>query len=88
VAGNVSTFGVTFHSMVEEVDAGPIHAVRRFEIPYGSTRTELDVATYSVLVELARGLAGPLGNMRHRFALSGDQWVETRQSMATMRGPT
>lgn len=72
-ARHVRTFGVTFHSMVAEVDAGPIHAVRRFAVPAGATRSELDVLTYATLVELARSLAEPLGNMPHRFAPSGDQ---------------
>jgi methionyl-tRNA formyltransferase len=76
VAQGAQTFGVTFHTMVEEVDAGTIHAVRRVTVPSGTTRADLDVLTYAALAELAHSLAGPLGNMRHRFGPSGHQWVK------------
>lgn len=74
VASNARSFGVTFHTMVEQVDAGPIHGVRRFVIPMGTTRPDLDVLTYGALAELAHDLADRLGNMRHGFTASGDQW--------------
>ena len=34
-------YGITVHFMSEKLDAGPIIAVRRFDIPKGSTRTQL-----------------------------------------------
>jgi hypothetical protein len=74
VEEGVSEFGVTFHTMVEDVDAGPIHEVRRFTVPPGTSRAELDALTFAELAKLAHALAPRLGNLHCRFALSGEQW--------------
>jgi methionyl-tRNA formyltransferase len=70
----VSTFGVTFHTMVEEVDAGPIHEVRRFPVPDGVSRSDLDALTFHALVRLAREMAPRLANPAATFPASSERW--------------
>lgn len=38
-------------SMVEQVDAGPIDAIRRVAVPAGTIHTQLDVLTYAALID-------------------------------------
>ena len=44
-------FGVTFHKLVEELDAGPIVATRAFEICDDATANEVDARCISVGIE-------------------------------------
>ncbi len=50
-------FGVTAHVMVAEIDAGPILAVRSFDIPPGIGHRSLDELTFPALLSLVRSLA-------------------------------
>jgi methionyl-tRNA formyltransferase len=66
-AGHRSSFGVTFHSMIDEVNAGPIYALRRFSIEEPADEEAITVAAYGNLLWLAAEVAGGLGDPTHRF---------------------
>jgi methionyl-tRNA formyltransferase len=80
-AQGATTFGVTFHSMIEEVDAGPIHALRRFSIEGLRDEEQIGIATYGHLMWLAVEVIGRLSDPNHRFEESGCNWgtVKTRR---------
>ena len=49
---NAKTYGVTCHHMDPRVDSGDIYAVRRFDIPPGSTVDALQRASHAVMLDL------------------------------------
>lgn len=67
-------FGATFHTMSEVVDAGTIHAVRRFLFNPALSRAELDVLAYRECLYLAQQQARRLGDLCDVFQPSGDEW--------------
>ena len=47
------SYGVTLHHMIEDVDAGPIIAVRRFDLQQGASLEEIEMLTYQYALQLA-----------------------------------
>lgn len=76
--GGSNTYGVTFHTMAEKVDAGPIHAVRRFALPVPSSENEIEVMAYRALLELVTELAPTLADVHARFPRSSEVWLRNR----------
>lgn len=84
------SFGVTFHSMIEEVDAGPIHALRRFSVEDPADEEAISVATYGNLLWLAAEVADGLGDPSHQFQRLPIGWgrsVTTRRDYVALTTP-
>lgn len=71
---NAITFGVTCHEMAEDVDSGPIIAVRRFPITPTMNRESLDIATYNQVLELVKELATALMDTTQPLAHGAETW--------------
>lgn len=69
------TFGVTFHTMTEKVDAGPIHEVRRFPLQVGATPEDIEVLAYQSLLNMIVQLAPVLADVHAKFEVSGETWL-------------
>ena len=72
------SFGVTFHSMIEEVDAGPIHALRQFSVEDPADEEAISVAAYGHLLWLAAEVADQLGDPNHQFEQLPIGWGRAR----------
>lgn len=68
------TFGVTFHRLVSEVDAGPIYATRRFALTPGMTEAQVSELAYLELLRLVREVAPLLADFHASFIPNGDVW--------------
>ena len=89
-ADRASSFGVTFHSMIEEVDAGPIHALRRFSVDGAADEEAISVAAYGNLLWLAAEVADGLGDPDHRFDRLPIGWgrpLTTRRDYIALTSP-
>jgi hypothetical protein len=69
-----SRFGVTAHAMVQKVDAGPIIAVDRFEIPTGASVATLEGCAYARLARLFWSLSKALATQTDPFAELPIRW--------------
>lgn len=91
-AEHAISFGVTFHSMIEEVDAGPIHALRQFSVEETADEEAISVAAYGHLMWLAAEVADGLGNPHHRFEQLPIGWgrakTTKRDYLALISSPT
>jgi methionyl-tRNA formyltransferase len=67
-------FGVTVHSMVEKVDAGPIVHVERFDISAESTVAVLEGRAYVRLIKLFRSLSKKLSTQIQPFKETSICW--------------
>lgn len=76
------TFGVTFHRMIAQVDAGPIYAVRRFGIDYPCDEETLGARIYRALLALVDDLAPALAAPDTSFTASGERWTGRRTTRA------
>lgn len=75
----VKTFGVTFHSMAERVDEGPIITAEWFTVPDGCDLEALDTLAFKALVSLFQRLAKRLATDRallkpKPIGWSGKKW--------------
>ena len=52
--------------MIEEVDAGPIHALRRFSVDVAADEEAISVAAHGNLLWLAAEVADGVGDPDHR----------------------
>jgi methionyl-tRNA formyltransferase len=73
--GRSTTFGVTFHTMAEKVDTGPIHAVRRFALQVPSSIHEIEILAYRASLELVAELAPVLADVHAIFPTSNEVWA-------------
>ena len=90
-ADRASSFGVTFHSMIEAVNAGPIHALRRFSVDGEADEEAISVAAHGNLLWLAAEVADGLGDPNHRFERLPIAWgrpVTTRRDYLTLSSPS
>ena len=86
-AEHARSFGVTFHSMSAEADAGAIYALRRFPVDDPADEESIAVAAYGHLMWLAAEVASRLGNPKHRFEHLPIAWgptVTTRRDYLTL----
>lgn len=89
---HATSFGVTFHGMTEQVDAGPIYSVSRFALLGIETETEVAISTYKAALALAARLSSTLADPCAVFIPSGDRWSGERttrrqyESITTMAG--
>ncbi len=82
-----NTFGVTVHAMVEQVDAGPIVAVDRFEVPREKTVAALEGRSYAYLAWRFWTMAKALATRPEPFAELPVRWgrrKNTRRDYARM----
>ena len=85
------SFGVTFHSMIQVVDAGPIHALRRFSVDGAADEEAISVAAHGHLMWLAAEVADRLGDPDHRFQELPILWGRpktTRRDYLTLSSPS
>lgn len=75
---HATSFGVTFHGMTEQVDAGPIYRVSRFALLGTETETEVAIGTYKAALALAAQLSPTLADPSAVFIPSGDRWSGPR----------
>ena len=80
-----SSYGVTFHRMVAEIDAGPIYAVRRFDLQSGMSEEEVSELAYVHLLRLATEVAGWVADPGHTFQPTGEVWGVSRTTKADYR---
>lgn len=84
-------FGVTFHQMVRQVDAGPIYAVRRFPLEPARTEQEASVIVYQQMLALAVVLQPHLVRRPLDLQPSGHRWgaarTTRRQYLELVRRP-
>jgi methionyl-tRNA formyltransferase len=69
-----TTFGVTVHVMVEQIDSGPIVAVKLFSIPPNTGTLDLEAMAYSRLARLFWQLAKPLATQRESIQQLPVKW--------------
>ena len=74
IAQKTSDYGVTFHRMTAQVDAGPIYATRRFPLPSHPTQESVDVLVYQYLILLAKDLSSRLADYDAVFEPNGEVW--------------
>lgn len=72
------SYGVTFHQMIARVDAGPIHAVTRFDLSGSEPEEEISTRAYLSALDLAARLAPVLADPGGRFALTDEHWGAMR----------
>lgn len=77
-AERATSFGITLHRMIEEIDAGPIFAVERFSIAGLTNEEAINTETYGRLLWLAAGLADRLGNPTCNFSELPERWGNRR----------
>lgn len=91
LADGDTEFGVTFHSMIAEVDAGAIYAVRRFPIDPSLSEEALSALVYERLLSLSVELAPSLTARVFCMPPSGDAWGilrGTRKAYLALRSTT
>jgi methionyl-tRNA formyltransferase len=84
------SFGVTFHSMIEEVDDGPIYALRRFSLDDADDEEAISAAAHGHLLWLAAEVADGLGDPTHRFDRLPINWgrpVTSRRDYIALTSP-
>ena len=64
--------------MIEEVDAGPILALRRFSVEETADEEGISVAAYGNLLWLAAEVADGLGDPSHQFERLPISWGPTK----------
>jgi methionyl-tRNA formyltransferase len=77
---HATSYGVTFHRMIAQIDAGPIYATRRFDIPSPSSEEEIGTLAYRELLWLAAEVTAGLANLNHPFQPTGETWGAIRTS--------
>ncbi|MEA2922263.1 MAG: methionyl-tRNA formyltransferase [Bradyrhizobium sp.] len=83
-----SGFGVTAHVMVEEVDAGPIVHVDRFDIAPGETFATLEERSYVYLARMFRVLSKALATQPGLLPIIPVAWAKKRRRDSCQPGPT
>jgi methionyl-tRNA formyltransferase len=81
------SFGATVHRMAAEIDAGPIIAVSRFDVPFGATLTDLETGAFQKLARLFWDLSSLLaidGSPLPELAIEWGRQRSTRISTAAM----
>lgn len=81
------SFGATVHRMAPQVDAGPIVAVSRFDVPYGATLSDLETGAFQQLARLFWDLSSLMaidGSPLPELAIEWGRQRSTRLSTAAM----
>lgn len=87
VYDGVRSFGATVHRMSAEVDAGPIVATSRFDVPFGATLTDLETGAFQQLARLFWDLSALLaidGSLLPELTVEWGPRRSTRLSTAAM----
>jgi methionyl-tRNA formyltransferase len=78
-------FGVTVHAMAEEVDAGPIVQVDRFEITPGGSIAALEERSYAHLARMFRILSKALATQAEPLPTVPIYWDHRKKKVARCR---
>jgi len=71
---NAKGFGVTVHEMAKKVDAGPIVAVERFDVPESARYMDLELLAYKIMVGMFHHLARRLASDEAPLAVINETW--------------
>jgi methionyl-tRNA formyltransferase len=74
-------FGVTVHSMVEEIDAGPIVQVSRFKIALGDSIAVIEERSYVHLMSLFRALSKVLATQAESLSIIPIHWDRKKRRL-------
>lgn len=83
----LTEFGVTVHAMVEEVDAGLIVQVGRFEIMRGDSIAALEERSYVHLARMFRTLSKMLATQAEPLPVASINWDRRKRCRRDSRQP-
>jgi len=78
-------FGVTVHSMAEEIDAGPIVKVSRFKIALGDSIADIEERSYVHLLSLFRALSKVLATQAEPLSIIPIHWGRKKRRRNSRR---